>query len=126
MENLVQGDCLIVDFVVVLCEECLILVIVEDFLLFGFEIEVVVWFEDVGNIGVYFWFDNICMLCVVEVCDDCFVVVFDLCNWWAERIVYVVRVVTLGSYILFGVVVEDMYWLDTFVCSVIGCIVIVL
>ena len=124
LENLVQGDRLIVDLVVAPREERLIPAIVEDLLPPGFEIEAVVRPEDAGNTGVYSWLDNIRTPRVAEARDDRFVAALDLRNRRAERIAYVVRAVTPGSYTLPGAVVEDMYRPDTFARSATGRIVI--
>ena len=124
LENLVQGDRLIVDLVVAPREERLIPAIVEDLLPPGFEIEAVVRPEDAGNTGVYSWLDNIREPRVAEARDDRFVAALDLRNRRAERIAYVVRAVTPGTYTLPGAVVEDMYRPDTFARSATGRVVI--
>ena len=105
-------------------EERLIPAIVEDLLPPGFEIEAVVRPEDAGNTGVYSWLDNIREPRVAEARDDRFVAALDLRNRRAERIAYVVRAVTPGTYTLPGAVVEDMYRPDTFGRSATGRVVI--
>ena len=124
LENLVQGDRLIVDLVVAPREERTVPAIVEDLLPPGFEIEAVVTPEDAGNTGIYSWLDNIRTPRVAEARDDRFVAALDLRNKRAERIAYVVRAVTPGTYTLPGAVVEDMYRPDVFARSGTGRVVI--
>jgi len=124
LETLVQGDRLIVDIVIAPREERVIPAILEDLLPPGFEIEAVVRPEDAGNTGIYPWLDNIRAPRVAEARDDRFVAALDLRNRRAERVAYVVRAVTPGTYTLPGAVVEDMYRPDTFARSGTGRIVI--
>lgn len=124
LENLVQGDRLIVDIVVAPRQERLIPAVVEDLLPPGFEIEAIVRPEDAGETGIYPWLDNIRVPRIAEARDDRFVAALDLRNRRAERLAYVVRAVTPGRYTLPGAAVEDMYRPDTFARSATGRVVI--
>ncbi len=124
LTSLVQGDRLMIDITVAPQSQRLIPVIVEDLLPPGFEIEAVVEPADAGRDGLYSWLGRINAPGVAEARDDRFVAAIDLRNQRAERIAYVVRAVTPGEYTLPGVVVQDMYAVDTFARSETGRVVI--
>ena len=124
LETLVQGDRLIVDIVVAPQDQRLIPAIVEDLLPPGFEIEAIVRPEDAGRRGVYSWLGDLEAPNVAEVRDDRFVAAIDLRNRRAQRLAYIVRAVTPGSYTLPGAVAGDMYRADTFARSATGRVVI--
>ena len=122
--TLVQGDRLLIDITLAPQSERLMPVIVEDLLPPGFEIEAVVDPADAGRTGPYAWLGRINAPRVAEARDDRFVAAIDLRNRRAERIAYLVRAVTPGEYTLPGVVVQDMYAVDTFARSDTGRVVI--
>ena len=80
----------------------------------GFEIEAVLRPEDAGDTGPYRFLGELVLPNIAEARDDRFVAALDLYERRPEKVAYMVRAVTPGSFTMPGVVAEDMYRPDTF------------
>src|SRR5690606_32810290 len=109
-----QGDRIIVAISVAASEARTTPLIIADLLPAGFEIEAVLRPEDAGDTGPYRFLGELVLPNIAEARDDRFVAALDLYERRPEKVAYMVRAVTPGSFTMPGVVAEDMYRPDTF------------
>lgn len=114
LDNIVQGDRMIIDITLAPREERSIPAILVDLLPAGFEIEAVVQSGEGGPRGPYAWLGRLATPRIAEARDDRFVAAIDLRNQRSARVAYIVRAVTPGEYTFPGAVTEDMYRPDVF------------
>ncbi len=120
LDDLTQGDQLVVTLTLSPRERRNNPVIVADLLPAGFEIETVLRPADgnreYGPDGAFAWVGEIDAAETAEARDDRFVAAIDVVNE-DRTLAYVVRAVTPGTYTMPGVVAEDMYRPDVFARS---------
>ena len=120
LDDLTQGDQLVVTLTLSPRERRNNPVIVADLLPAGFEIETVLRPADgnreFGPDGAFAWVGEIDAAETAEARDDRFVAAIDVVNE-DRTLAYVVRAVTPGTYTMPGVVAEDMYRPDVFARS---------
>jgi uncharacterized protein YfaS (alpha-2-macroglobulin family) len=117
LENLVQGDRMIVEISLRTAETRTIPAIAIDLLPAGFEIEAIVQPDEASHTGAYSWLDELTQPRIAEARDDRFVAAVDVRNREGARFAYIVRAVTPGQYVMPGAVAEDMYRPDVFARS---------
>ncbi|MFN3212091.1 MAG: alpha-2-macroglobulin family protein [Henriciella sp.] len=120
LDDITQGDQLVVALTVSPRERRNNPVIIADLLPAGFEIETVLRPADgareFGTDGAFAWIGEIDQAETAEARDDRFVAAVDVVSD-ARTLAYVVRAVTPGSFTMPGVVAEDMYRPDVFARS---------
>jgi uncharacterized protein YfaS (alpha-2-macroglobulin family) len=109
-----QGDRIIVAISAAASQARTTPLIVADLLPAGFEIEAVLRPEDAGATGPYRFLGELTLPNIAEARDDRFVAALDLFDRRPEKVAYMVRAVTPGTFTMPGVVAEDMYRPDTF------------
>ena len=120
LDQLSQGDQLVVSLVVTPVERRLNPVIVADLLPAGFEIEAILKPQDgrqqYGPSGAFAFLGELDWLQTSQAQDDRFVAAVDVIGD-PVRMAYVVRAVTPGEFAIPGVVAEDMYRPEVFARS---------
>ncbi|MHA6288238.1 alpha-2-macroglobulin family protein [Maricaulis sp. CAU 1757] len=119
-----QGDRLLIELEISPYSERLVPAVIVDLLPAGFEIEAVVRPDEVGRDGVYSWIEALDTAQMAESRDDRFVAAVDLRHKRMQRLAYLVRAVTPGTYVLPGMMAEDMYRPDVFARTATGEVVI--
>ena len=124
LQNLVQGDRIVIQLTLTPEERRTNPMIVEDLLPAGFEIEAILRPSDgQSGKGAFSWLGNIASPNIAESRDDRFVAAIDV-REKAVSLAYVVRAVTPGNFVLPGAVTEDMYRPQVFARTPSGSVVI--
>ncbi len=124
LQNLMQGDRLVIKLELTPEERRTNPMIIEDLLPAGFEIEAILRPDDgASGKGAFSWVGDIHYANITEARDDRFVAAIDVRDK-PRTLAYVVRAVTPGRFTLPGAVAEDMYRPQVFARTPSGSVVI--